>query len=146
TSDGGRTLTFVGFQEPLEVIPAGTLLRVSLAHWWRPKDKPEEELRCYVQLSGWFLEGEASVSRGGIRSEPSLTTQSEIRNLKSEIGQSLPRSAASEGDLRHAREVLKQTFGFTDFLPVQDSVIARVLHRCDTLVVMPTGGGKSLCY
>ena len=32
TEDGGRTLTFVGFQEPLPEIPAGTLLRVSLAH------------------------------------------------------------------------------------------------------------------
>jgi hypothetical protein len=56
TPDGGRTLTFVGFQEPLEMIPAGTLVRVSLAHWWRPSDEPEHELRCYLQLSGWFLD------------------------------------------------------------------------------------------
>ena len=60
TSDGGRTLTFVGFQEPLAEIPAGTLLRVSLAHWWRPPERPEEELRCFVQLSGWFLESTAT--------------------------------------------------------------------------------------
>ncbi len=38
TANGGRTLTFVGYQEPLSEIPAGTLLRVSLAHWWRPRD------------------------------------------------------------------------------------------------------------
>ena len=55
TSDGGRTLTFVGFQEPIETIPAGALVRVSLAHWWRPEDDRTGELRCYVQLSGWFL-------------------------------------------------------------------------------------------
>ncbi len=48
TADGGRTLTFVGFQEPLAEIPAGTLLRVSLAHFWQPHDRPEEELRCFV--------------------------------------------------------------------------------------------------
>ena len=48
------TLTFVGFQEPVKVIPAGTLLRVSLAHWWRPIDRPNDEPRCYVQLSGWY--------------------------------------------------------------------------------------------
>lgn len=48
------TLTFVGFQEPVKLIPAGTLLRVSLAHWWRPADRPDDEPRCYVQLSGWF--------------------------------------------------------------------------------------------
>ena len=52
---GGRTLTFVGFQEPIATIPAGALVRVSLAHWWRPEDDHTGELRCYVQLSGWFL-------------------------------------------------------------------------------------------
>ena len=56
TEDGGQTLAFVGFQEPVDVLPAGTLIRVSLAHWWHPKDKPDEELRCYGQLSGWFGE------------------------------------------------------------------------------------------
>ena len=38
--DGGRTVTFVGYQEPLPEIPAGTLLRISLAHWWRPEQCP----------------------------------------------------------------------------------------------------------
>ena len=47
TDDGGRSLTFVGFQEPPEEIPAGALVRVSLAHWWRPEEWLEEE-RCYV--------------------------------------------------------------------------------------------------
>ena len=42
--------------------------------------------------------------------------------------------------------VLKQTFGFSEFLPVQGDVIGHVLHGRDTLAVMPTGGGKSLCY
>ena len=55
--DGGQTLTFVGFQEPPAEIAAGTLLRVSLAHWWRPEERPDEELRCYVQLSGWLPPG-----------------------------------------------------------------------------------------
>jgi ATP-dependent DNA helicase RecQ len=41
---------------------------------------------------------------------------------------------------------LKQTFGFAGFLPVQQDVIARVLQGNDALAVMPTGGGKSLCY
>ena len=43
TENGGCTLTFVGFQEPLETIPAGMLLRVSLAHRWRPKDQSHAE-------------------------------------------------------------------------------------------------------
>ena len=52
---GDRRLTFVGYQEPPAEIPAGAIVRVSLAHWWRPADRPEDPLRCYVQLSGWFL-------------------------------------------------------------------------------------------
>jgi ATP-dependent DNA helicase RecQ len=59
TTDSGPTLTFTGFQEPIPEIPAGALLRVSLAHWWRPEERPEGEYRCYVQLSGWFLSEQA---------------------------------------------------------------------------------------
>jgi ATP-dependent DNA helicase RecQ len=45
-----------------------------------------------------------------------------------------------------AREALQQHFGFTDFREGQDEVIRAVLDGRDTVVVMPTGGGKSLCY
>lgn len=46
-----RNITFVGFQNPVEIIPAGTLVRVSLARWWSPN---EDDERCYLQLSGWY--------------------------------------------------------------------------------------------
>jgi ATP-dependent DNA helicase RecQ len=45
-----------------------------------------------------------------------------------------------------AREALQQHFGFTDFREGQDEVIQAVLAGRNTVVVMPTGGGKSLCY
>lgn len=42
--------------------------------------------------------------------------------------------------------ILKDTFGYDVFRPLQQEVIENVLARRDTLAVMPTGGGKSLCY
>ena len=44
------------------------------------------------------------------------------------------------------KQVLKQYWGFDDYLPLQREAIQCVLDNRDSLVVMPTGGGKSLCY
>ncbi len=46
----------------------------------------------------------------------------------------------------HAEKILKEVFGFETFRPLQAEIIAHILAGRDALVVMPTGGGKSLCF
>ena len=44
------------------------------------------------------------------------------------------------------REVLHRVFGFPAFRGLQEEAVDRVMAGGDTLVLMPTGGGKSVCY
>ena len=48
--------------------------------------------------------------------------------------------------LAAARATLAQHFGFADFRPGQADAIRQVMEGRDVLVVLPTGGGKSLCF
>jgi ATP-dependent DNA helicase RecQ len=44
------------------------------------------------------------------------------------------------------RDALKSTFGYDSFRPLQQEIIAATLEGADVLALLPTGGGKSLCF
>lgn len=48
--------------------------------------------------------------------------------------------------IKEAKNKLNNVFGYENFRPLQEDVISQVLSKEDALVIMPTGGGKSLCY
>lgn len=43
-------------------------------------------------------------------------------------------------------QVLQNTFGFDEFRPLQEVVVDKIINHEDVLLILPTGGGKSLCY
>ncbi|HEX5633518.1 MAG TPA: RecQ family ATP-dependent DNA helicase [Gemmatimonadales bacterium] len=49
-------------------------------------------------------------------------------------------------DLAHARALLETHYGYPDFRPGQREVVASILDGRDTLAILPTGGGKSVCF
>src|SRR5438046_775139 len=48
--------------------------------------------------------------------------------------------------LADARATLERVFGYSAFRPGQSAAVLSILHGRDTVVILPTGGGKSLCY
>lgn len=53
---------------------------------------------------------------------------------------------SAKPSLEAARRELERVFGYTELRPFQDRIIGSVLDGKDTLGIMPTGAGKSLCY
>ncbi|GAC28648.1 DNA helicase RecQ [Brumicola pallidula] len=54
--------------------------------------------------------------------------------------------ATNTTEFKSAKHILKNVFGFEQFRSTQQDIINSVLQQRNTLAIMPTGGGKSLCY
>ena len=48
--------------------------------------------------------------------------------------------------MQHPIEILERYWNFTDFRPLQEDIINAVLEGEDTFALLPTGGGKSICF
>ena len=44
------------------------------------------------------------------------------------------------------KDILKEYWGYDQFRPLQEEIITSVLSKKDTLAILPTGGGKSICF
>ena len=51
-----------------------------------------------------------------------------------------------DGARPDAHSLLSQVFGFDQFRPMQDEIVGAVASGQDVLAILPTGGGKSLCF
>ncbi|HEX2957522.1 MAG TPA: DNA helicase RecQ [Chitinispirillaceae bacterium] len=109
------------------------LVTVMLSEPFRPKNWQGNETPCWKLIAGvieleqgkWSERGTtapAAVERSGRDDDTSAITDKRILT------------------------VLKEVFGFTGFRPNQQNVIRAILNNKDCLAIMPTGGGKSLCY
>ncbi len=122
--NGGRLL-YTGFEPSLPTIPAGTLLCVSLG----PSAGDGAEPRFPLTLCGWY--------NGALPSwEPVETTP-----------EPLPENPpAADLEMSTALKLLKRVFGYDQLRSLQPRIIENVLAHKDSLAIMPTGSGKSLCY
>jgi ATP-dependent DNA helicase RecQ len=91
-----------------------------------------------------FRHGSPAVGLVCLVRQVTLKSGPEVGRKPRGTGPRQPTNAAV--DLENARQVLHRYWKYNEFRPGQEAAIAAVLEGRDTQLIMPTGGGKSLCY
>lgn len=74
------------------------------------------------------------------------TLRKSVQNPSEGNSQCTGQSSIQSTQMQRAYDILNQTFGYSEFRPSQAEIIETIIRGDNALVLMPTGGGKSLCY
>jgi ATP-dependent DNA helicase RecQ len=110
------------------------LVTVSLSMPWKPTDWDDEDDPCWKLVAG-VIELDTAVPGAGRRAGKASGEAAEDNTV----------FVRDYGD-DEILETLERVFGFRSFRANQFDVVRAILSKHDAFVVMPTGGGKSLCY
>ena len=87
---------------------------------------------------------------GLIFADPSAFSAIGVKALETDLFSSVPNINEPSADdvpvYATASEALRDVFGYESFRSPQDEIIDTLIGGDDAMVIMPTGGGKSLCY
>ena len=111
------------------------LVTASLSMPFRPADWKGDGLPCWKLIAGVVELDPGAWPEDRVPSPPAG-------------GKTPPagKKPATDIDDERIKAALKKVFGFDSFMPHQEEVVRAILRGQDCFVVMPTGGGKSLCF
>ncbi len=142
---GAASKRSMGSAAPPEDAPTPDML------WDGPMQEPQEAASQDAPDLHWLddpsMQGAANeqvaVAVGQPRAAAPVPKKAPLRSSKKK---SVKRAKAGKWSGRSATEVLESVFGHREFRPFQEDVCRGVIDGRDSLLVMPTGAGKSLCF